>query len=116
MKRICWLTYLLLEFVKDPEVFENFCQEICEEHPGAILIRAIPQSQDLVDKLLELVEAFSVPIYFVFGNHDFYYGAISAVRAKIRQFSNALKCPEFGGHISIDTAHIAKRGGCDPPN
>ncbi|MEL7265946.1 MAG: metallophosphoesterase [Planctomycetota bacterium] len=50
---------------------------------GLILSGDISVAEDLTDRLVMLVTAIDLPIYFVLGNHDFYGGRIADVRRRV---------------------------------
>ena len=81
MKRIAWLTDVHLEFAHSPEETESFLDSIVATNPDCLLVGGDTSTAPyLAEALLLLEERLGVPIYFVLGNHDFYYGSISHVR------------------------------------
>jgi hypothetical protein len=69
----------------------------------------------LAGDLEAIGDALQVPIYFVLGNHDFYYGSIEKVRCQVRRLSQQRKelfWLEDAGCIHL-TAEVALVGhGC----
>ncbi len=84
MTRIAWMTDLHLNFVEPPRL-EGFIELVLDASADAILIGGdTAEAHDIVHFLKLLDERLKRPIYFVLGNHDFYYGSIATVREEIR--------------------------------
>jgi Icc protein len=78
-----WLTDIHLEFL-DALKFETFLQNLANHKPECVLISGdIGQAGSIVSNLRLMERALGVPIYFVLGNHDFYNGSITEVRASV---------------------------------
>ncbi len=89
MKRVVWLTDIHLNFLADAKV-KAFLSEVAGARPDALLIGGdMGESHDVCDYLGQIAEAIRVPIYFVLGNHDFYYGSIHETRQRVAQFCAA---------------------------
>jgi Icc protein len=84
-----WLTDLHLEF-PDANRLERFYQKLEKAAADAVLISGdIGQAPTVIEFLRQIQVAARCPVYFIFGNHDYYYGSIAAVRAQaIRSFSS----------------------------
>lgn len=81
--RFVWLTDLHLNFV-EPDVLEEFLCSVREARPDAVVITGdIGESNDVTDFLARIEHAIPCPLYFVLGNHDFYFGSITEVRARV---------------------------------
>ena len=81
--RLLWLTDLHLNFV-DPARLSAFLGEIVDVRAEAAIITGdIGEARDVTDYLMRLDDALQIPIYFVLGNHDFYFGSIAEVRARV---------------------------------
>lgn len=117
-RRLVWLTDIHLNFV-DPDRFGRMVDEITSQRPDAVLIGGdIAEAHDVGDWLSRLDERLSVPICFVLGNHDFYYGGIRTVRESIEQLcaQRAHLCYlSLDGVVSVSsqTAVIGHDGWCD---
>lgn len=86
MKTI-WLTDIHLEFLDDSG-FIRFMRELWDKNADAILISGdIAQAPTVEKYLTKMAQTLAIPIYFVLGNHDFYHGSISGVRAAIASLS-----------------------------
>ena len=84
MKRIAWLTDIHLNFVKPARLVE-FIAHVCDAAPDLVFIGGdIAESTDVIDYLALLDEKLQRPIFFVLGNHDFYFGSIARVRDEVR--------------------------------
>lgn len=83
MKRIVWLTDLHLNFLLAAPV-RAFLKSLALARPDAVLVGGdIAESHTVCSYLEQLSAALSVPIYFVLGNHDFYFGSIAETRAQV---------------------------------
>jgi len=83
MKRVAWLTDIHLNFLA-PERVERFLNEIAALKPDAVLIGGdVAESPDLEMQLQRIAARLAVPVYFVLGNHDYYFGSIRRVREQI---------------------------------
>lgn len=86
MKTI-WLTDIHLEFLNDSG-FSLFIQELGDKNADAVLISGdIAQAPTVEGYLSKMAQTLAIPIYFVLGNHDFYHGSISGVRAAVTRLS-----------------------------
>jgi Icc-related predicted phosphoesterase len=87
--KLGWLTDIhldLLEFSRKDEFF----LALKSRKMDAVLISGdIGNSHGLVNLLTEIERELSLPIYFVMGNHDFYYGSIPEVRAAVKKLCSA---------------------------
>lgn len=82
MKTI-WLTDIHLGFL-DHSAFRNFMHKLRNQGAEALLISGdIAQAPTVTEFLRKLSHRLSMPIYFVLGNHDYYHGSISGVRAAV---------------------------------
>ncbi len=89
MVRIVWITDIHLNFLSRDQVAE-LIELVPREHPDAILLGGDIGEADSVATLLEtLASAWTCPIYFVLGNHDFYGGSIQRVREEARAIAEA---------------------------
>lgn len=81
--RTIWLNDIHLEFLGEPEI-GRFLGELDDCHAEAALIAGdIAQAGSVVGFLRQTQDRLGIPIYFVLGNHDYYYGSIAGVRSEI---------------------------------
>ncbi|MBY0397283.1 MAG: metallophosphoesterase [Thermoleophilia bacterium] len=81
--RLAWLTDIHLNFVDAGQV-DALCREIEATGADAVLLGGdIAEAEDLIGHLEGLDDRLARPIYHVLGNHDYYRGAIGAVRAEV---------------------------------
>lgn len=84
MKRVAWLTDLHLNFLRPPER-ADFLARVRAAEPDAVLISGdVGEARDVVAFLNQIALAWPCPVYFVLGNHDFYFGSISDVRTRVQ--------------------------------
>lgn len=90
MTRVAWLTDLHLNFV-DHARLVALCDDVKSQAVDAVLIGGdIAEARDVIWHLRELDEHLDLPIYFVLGNHDFYFGSIAGVRREMAAFVTAM--------------------------
>lgn len=81
--RLCWLTDLHLNHLP-LEQAERFLLEVRDQAADAVLltgdIAEHPESEVFLSRMAEVIGR---PIYFVLGNHDYYFSSIAATRAII---------------------------------
>jgi Icc protein len=81
--KLAWVTDIHLNFI-DAEQVDAFARAIAADNPDAVLVGGdIAEAPTVEQHLLTLAAALARPIYFVLGNHDFYFGAIAEVRAAV---------------------------------
>jgi 3',5'-cyclic AMP phosphodiesterase CpdA len=86
MARVVWLTDIHLNFLPKPRVLE-FLTRVAATAPDAVLIGGdIGEAHDVCDYLGAIAETISAPVYFVLGNHDYYFGSIRETRLRVEQF------------------------------
>lgn len=82
--KIAWITDPHLNFLEKPER-EEFYSQIKELKVSGILMTGdIAESKDICSLLNEFSANLNQPIYFVLGNHDYYFSNVVDVRAKIQ--------------------------------
>lgn len=85
MKRVAWLTDIHLSFVEE-ENRQGFVDHIVESDPDMMLLGGdIGEAANVANFLKNIGDIFEIPTYLVLGNHDFYGGGISSVRAAVRE-------------------------------
>jgi len=82
--KLAWLTDIHLEFLS-PGQLESFLHTLQVLDTDAFLLGGdIAQSHSLEGYLLEMENTLQRDLYFVPGNHDYFYGSIEQVRRDIR--------------------------------
>jgi 3',5'-cyclic AMP phosphodiesterase CpdA len=85
--RLAWITDIHLNFLL-PEEIDEFLAAVRAAEPEAVLLTGdIGEAASVVPLLEQLSAAWPWPIYFVLGNHDFYGGSITGVRAEVTALS-----------------------------
>ncbi len=121
MPRLGWLTDIHLNFLSDPECVA-FLDSVREENLDAILLGGdIGESPTLEHFLTMITNHIPCPIYFVLGNHDFYYGSVTATRevtqAICHRYDNLQWLTEHQVvHLAAETALIGHDGWADGRN
>jgi predicted phosphodiesterase len=81
--RLGWLTDIHLNFLR-PGQRKQFYRSLADACLDGLLISGDIGEADSVERYLAEMEAqLQRPIYFVLGNHDFYFGSIRAVKERI---------------------------------
>ncbi|MBW2459116.1 MAG: metallophosphoesterase [Deltaproteobacteria bacterium] len=87
MPRLAWTTDIHLDHLTEEEI-TSFGQSLAASGADGILIGGdIAQAPTLVESLITLATQARRPIYFVCGNHDYYYGSIAAVRGTLTELT-----------------------------
>ncbi|MEK6248300.1 MAG: metallophosphoesterase, partial [Planctomycetales bacterium] len=101
--RIAWITDPHLNFVTSTEI-DSFFSQLDERDLDVLLIGGdIGESHDVEDFLKQFDDRFDCPIYFVLGNHDFYFGSITEVRSRVSQL-----CSERTGLTYLSSSRIVE--------
>ena len=83
MKRVVWLTDIHLNFLS-PVESRRFLDNVAAAQPEVLLIGGdIAEAPDLAQQLNLIAESLDCPVYFVLGNHDYYFGSIRQVRSDV---------------------------------
>ncbi|MDR4462240.1 MAG: metallophosphoesterase [Nitrospirales bacterium] len=99
--RVVWATDIHLNFL-GVEGRSVFFSSIRGQQPDAVLVTGdIAEAPSLTYLLHEMRQAIQVPLYFVLGNHDFYYGSISQVRKNLKHW-----CESQPGLIYLSTTKL----------
>jgi len=89
MTRLAWLADIHLEFLQTDEV-PAFVDHLAEAMPDIVLIGGDTGIASNFALFLQILQTrLECPIYFVLGNHDFYRGSISQVRAIAGQLTKS---------------------------
>ena len=91
MKQIAWLTDIHLEFLQ-PDKLHSFVDQLVHSKPDIVLVGGDTGIAVNFASFFEFLEMrLKRPIYFVLGNHDYYHGSISQVRATAEKLSKSSK-------------------------
>lgn len=83
MFRLAWLTDIHLNFLK-PAPLRSFLASLRKCRADAFLVTGdIAESTDVCEYLEQLDDVLERPLYFVLGNHDFYFGSIRETRRRV---------------------------------
>ena len=82
--KIVWLTDIHLNFL-EAAARVQFYKRVAETDANKILITGdIAEAKDICEILDEFSQHVNTPIYFVLGNHDYYFGSVANVREEVR--------------------------------
>ncbi len=83
--KLAWLTDIHLNFLRGRELAE-FLEQVAASPADAFVVSGdIGESHDVAELLRRFAESVRRPVYFVLGNHDFYFGSIAGVRSEVTQ-------------------------------
>jgi 3',5'-cyclic-AMP phosphodiesterase len=83
MTRIAWMTDIHLSFVK-PRRLTEFLDHLRDSAADVLLVGGdIAEATNITHYLSLLDDHVRRPIYFVLGNHDFYFGSLAQVRQQM---------------------------------
>ncbi len=83
MKRIAWTTDIHLNFLPSEDC-DAFLRNLAGLNlDGLVISGDVAESHDLAHYLIRIQQAADADVFFVLGNHDFYYGSIRGVRAAV---------------------------------
>lgn len=96
MKRVAWMTDVHLN-VLSASAAQVFLASVARERADALLVGGdVAESPELVPALRRIAETADCPVYFVLGNHDYYFSSIERVRS-----AAARLCAETPGLIYL---------------
>ncbi len=83
MRQVVWLTDPHFNFL-DSAGLAKFLDHVAARRPDAVLISGdIGEARSVVRYLEQIAAAWPMPVYFVLGNHDYYFGSIREVREQV---------------------------------
>lgn len=82
--KLAWLTDIHLNFLRSAALDAFIDMLVGTEADAFAITGDIGEAHDVAIYLHSIVERVERPVYFVFGNHDFYRGSIAEVREKVR--------------------------------
>lgn len=113
--QLAWMTDIHLNFVGTQHI-EAFLNRVQTLSVDAVLITGdIGEASSMGDYLQRIAAHLKRPIYFILGNHDYYYGSIANVRAQARRLSQTNPLlhwlPEVGVIPLSDHGALVGHGG-----
>jgi predicted MPP superfamily phosphohydrolase len=89
--KLLWLTDIHFDFLNQLQR-SAYLSTLANQAPGAVLLGVdLSTARRLAEDLEAIRAALKVPVYFVLGNHDYYYGSIAGVREQMRRLSRKNK-------------------------
>ncbi len=113
--RAAWVTDIHLNFLRPAERVVFF-EGLRAQRPDVVLITGdIAEAPSLRFHLEEMWDSLDRPLYFVLGNHDFYFGSIDGVRKNVQEWCedhSGLRYVSGSGVIplSSETALVGQDG------
>jgi predicted MPP superfamily phosphohydrolase len=80
---VLWPTDIHLNFLKKENRMDFYKKIIITSSEGILISGDITEAPSVAEILKEMAEAVQKPIYFVLGNHDYYYGQVDSLRQEI---------------------------------
>lgn len=110
MMKLLWLTDIHIDFLSSQQR-TAYLARLAEQAPQAVLLGGdLSTAPRLIEDLESMGSALQVPIYFVLGNHDFYYGSMAEVWQGVRRLSRRKKtlilledasCVHLGDEVAL---------------
>ena len=89
--KLLWLTDIHFDFLSKQQR-TAFLSTLVAQAPRAVLLGGdLSTAPRLAEDMEAMGVALKVPVYFVLGNHDYYYGRIAEVREQVRRFARKKK-------------------------
>jgi len=89
--KLAWLTDIHLDFFERSQK-DEFYNGLKSRNLDGLLISGDIGTSNGIDILLEeIANELLAPIYFVLGNHDFYFGSMADVREKVKQVCRSFR-------------------------
>lgn len=92
MVRLAWCTDIHLDFMGDDgsnKFFERI--KLIKDIDGYVITGDITISVDLREQLIRMEHILNKPVYFVLGNHDYYYSTLTDVRRLVQKCTSDAK-------------------------
>jgi predicted phosphodiesterase len=90
--KIAWATDIHLDHLNSDAEAAFFIRSMSEHSPDAMFLTGDLSMSNFILKHLELIDKnVGCPVYFILGNHDYYYGDIQGTRAKVATFAKGSK-------------------------
>lgn len=89
--KLLWLIDIHFDFLSRPQR-AAFLARLAVQAPQAVLLGGdLSIAPRLAEDLKSIGDALLVPLYFVLGNHDFYYGSIEKICRQVRRLCHQRK-------------------------
>jgi len=86
MTRIAWTNDIHLNFLEDKDVVKFLKSMEKQDFDYLLIAGDIGQANNLRKYLFFIGEIITKPVFFVLGNHDFYYGSISRISWEVEKW------------------------------
>ena len=89
--KLSWTTDTHLNLIESDARTLFYDSIIATDCDAVLLTGDIAESPSLIDVLIEMAHHIQKPIYFVLGNHDYYYSNVADIRAVMRELTKTEK-------------------------
>lgn len=84
--KIAWATDIHLNFIDDNQL--EIFNKVLSQYDAVFLTGDLSEFPYLKYHLEKMAEEINKPIYFVLGNHDYYYGSVKEMKKEMKSFKN----------------------------
>ncbi|MCX7125438.1 MAG: metallophosphoesterase [Gammaproteobacteria bacterium] len=77
--KLTWLTDIHINFLDENERLQFYQKIIRKKCDGVLISGDIAEGNSVVDLLTEMTDTIQKPIYFVLGNHDYYFSSVASI-------------------------------------
>ena len=113
--KLSWTTDTHLNLIEHDARTLFYDAIIATDCDAVLLTGDIAESPSLVDLLIELANHIQKPIYFILGNHDYYYSNVADMRAVMSDLTKAQKhlfwLPASGAQVLNDSTVLLGQDG-----
>ncbi len=82
--RLAWATDIHLNFLTSMDR-RRFLESVKGQADALLITGDIAESNSLGEILRQILAVLDMPIYFVLGNHDFYWGSVVGTRSAVAE-------------------------------
>src|SRR3989338_6485029 len=77
--KLTWLTDIHINFLDEDERLQFYQKIVRKKCDGVLISGDIAEGNSVADLLTEMADTIQKPIYFVLGNHDYYFSSVAKV-------------------------------------
>ena len=87
--KLAWLTDIHINFLEKNERLQFYKKIIRKKCDGILISGDIAEGNSIVDLLTEMADTIQKPLYFVLGNHDYYFSSVTGVIKDVTKLTKA---------------------------